>query len=128
MSLTPVSCSSCRLTVVTTIGTSWRFCVRFWAVTTMVSTVCGVPLSLLAALAADCEEAPVCDAAEPPPLWALAPEAAASSTTADAVVKSMALERIGLIFPVRDPAWLREGVRVILRRCDPGRWSDMPPS
>ena len=39
MSFTPLSCSSCLFTTVTTMGTSCRFSFRFWAVTTMVSTV-----------------------------------------------------------------------------------------
>ncbi len=39
MSRTPLSCSSWRPTTLTTIGTSWRFSVRFCAVTTIVPTV-----------------------------------------------------------------------------------------
>ena len=39
MSRTPLSCSSCLFTTVTTMGTSCRFSFRFWAVTTTVSTV-----------------------------------------------------------------------------------------
>ena len=41
MSLTPVSCSSCLVTLVTTIGTSCRFCSRRCAVTVISSTLVG---------------------------------------------------------------------------------------
>ncbi len=63
MSLTPVSCNSWWLTVVTTIGTFWRFSVRFCAVTTISSTLRGASdegsalgegEALGAGLAADC--------------------------------------------------------------------------